>query len=223
MDILFVFAGLFYLGSIVCTCILAFVLIVALLRRKNAKKWAKRFGFSFLCIFLSFALGITLAAITSDEDEAKDSTSSTIASSSETQTETTIETCTPSTETVEPNETIEVSNEPGENWRNPIIVTVEEFANEIKADISAASDKYNGKWIQITGRVTDYSRYNSSSLSGYYLYGKYAQEGLRVVCWQNKKAEQQFLYVGRMCVCIGKVSELSISTTELVNCDISFE
>ena len=223
MDILFVFAGLFFLGSIVCTCILAVVLIFSLLLRKNAKKWVKKFLISLMCIFLSFAFGITLAAIIPDEGNKNDSVSSTISSNNEHYTETTTENPVNSTKNTEPTETLEIIYEPGESRENPLVLTVDEFVNEIKLNVSAASDKYSGKWIKITGRVTDYSRYNSSSLSGYYLYGKYAQEGVRVVCWQNKHADQQFLMVGRTCVCIGKVSEISTSTTELVNCQISFE
>jgi Ca2+/Na+ antiporter len=114
--------------------------------------------------------------------------------------------------------------EPGNRSKYPIIVTVEEFVDEINADIESAKDKYNGKWVEITGRVTDYSRYNSSSLSGYYLYGEYGDEGLRIVCWQNKGAELQFTKVGCMCTCTGLVREITTANaTEIGDCRIVFE
>ena len=113
---------------------------------------------------------------------------------------------------------------PGISSKYPLVVTVEAFANEIYADINAAGDKYNGKWVEITGRVTDYSRYNGSSLSGYYLYGGYAKDGLKIVCWQNKGDDTQFTKVGRVCTCIGLVREVStFNATEIANCQIVFE
>lgn len=123
-------------------------------------------------------------------------------------------------------ETGEITHEPvpGSSSGYPFVVTIKEFTKEIKADVDAAKDKYNGKWIKITGRVTDYSRYNSSSLSGYYLHGKYGKEGLKVVCWQNTGADLQFTKVGLKCTCIGKVREVSIgNATEIGDCQIVFE
>ena len=123
-------------------------------------------------------------------------------------------------------ETGEVIHEPapGSSSKYPFVVTVEEFANDIRANIDAAKDKYNGKWVEITGRVTDYSRYNGSSLSGYYLYGEYAKEGLKIVCWQNKEDSTQFTKVGRMCNCTGIVREVStFNATEIVDCQMVFE
>ena len=114
--------------------------------------------------------------------------------------------------------------DPGSSFGYPFVVTVDEFACEIKADVNAAKDKYDGKWIKITGKVTDYSRYSSSSLNGYYLQGKYDKEGLKIVCWQNGEADLQFTKVGCMCTCVGRVSEIStINTTEIVDCQIDFE
>lgn len=65
-------------------------------------------------------------------------------------------------------ETDEVIHEPslGSSSKYPFVVSANEFANEIKNDIDAAKEKYNGKWVKITGRVTDYSRFNSSTSSG---------------------------------------------------------
>lgn len=113
---------------------------------------------------------------------------------------------------------------PGSSSKYPLVVTVEAFVNDIRNNIDAAKEKYNGKWVEITGRVTDYSRYNGSSLSGYYLYGGYAKEGLKIVCWQNKEDSTQFTKVGRMCTCTGIVREVTTANaTEIANCQIVFE
>jgi hypothetical protein len=123
-------------------------------------------------------------------------------------------------------ETGEIIHEPapGSRSKYPLVVTVEEFVYEINSDIDAAKDKYNGKWIEITGRVTDYSRYNGGSMSGYYLYGEYGKEGLRIVCWQNKEDNTQFAKVGCTCTCLGIVREVTtVNATEIADCHIDFE
>ena len=123
-------------------------------------------------------------------------------------------------------ETGEITHEPapGSSSKYPFVVTVESFAKEIKKDVDAAKEKYNGKWVEITGKVTDYSRYNDSSLSGYYLYGKHGKEGLKIVCWQNKGADLQFTKVGHMCTCTGVVREITtVNATEIGDCKIVFD
>lgn len=112
----------------------------------------------------------------------------------------------------------------GSSRMKPYKLTAQELATEINSNIDAAKAKYNGKWVQITGKVTDYSRYSSDNLSGYYLYGKYGGEGLKIVCWQNKGALKQFDKVGDTCTCIGQVREVTtVNSTEIVNCEIIFE
>lgn len=112
----------------------------------------------------------------------------------------------------------------GSSKNNPYVLTADELVEEIETDIDAAKDKYNGKWVKITGVVTDYSRYSSDDLSGYYLYGNYGKGGLKIVCWQNKGAFKQNEKIGDACTCIGQVREIStVNSTEIGNCDIIFE
>lgn len=112
----------------------------------------------------------------------------------------------------------------GSDRNRPYVITADELAQEIDTDIDAAKKKYNGKWVKITGVVTDYSRYSSDDLSGYYLYGNYGKDGLKIVCWQNKGAFKQNEKIGDACTCIGQVREIStVNSTEIGNCEIVFE
>lgn len=121
---------------------------------------------------------------------------------------------------VEPEPEVEI----GSAKENPFVLTADELAAEINADIDAAKAKYNGKWVKITGTVTDYSRYSADDLSGYYLYGNYGVEGLRIVCWQNKGAWKQNEKIGDVCTCVGQVREITtFNATEIGDCEITFE
>ena len=178
------------------------VLIVKMIRKKPTKK---------ILIILVVAFAVFATCMTLDTDSNED-----------------IDTNADVVETTKPSDTTEnteqTQGEPGDSKDNPIVVTVEEFVNEINNDVDAAKLKYNEKWIEITGKVTDYSRYNSDSLSGFYLYGDYGDDKLKVVCWQNKGELKPFEKVGDTCTCTGIVREVTtVNATEIGDCVIVFE
>ena len=121
-------------------------------------------------------------------------------------------------------ETLALDVEVGSTKEAPIVITVAELVDEIDTDIDAAKEKYNGKWVQITGTVTDYSRYSGDDLSGYYLYGNTDDSGLKIICWQNKGAYKQNEKIGDVCTCTGQVREITtFNATEIGDCEIVFE
>lgn len=178
------------------------VLIVKMIRKKPTKK-------TLIILAVAFAVFATCMTLDTDSNEDVDTNADVV-------------------ETTKPSDTTEdteqAQGEPGDSKDNPIVVTVEEFVNEINNDVDAAKLKYNEKWIKITGQVTDYSRYNSDSLSGFYLYGNYGDDKLKVVCWQNKGELKPFEKVGDTCTCTGIVREVTtVNATEIGDCVIVFE
>ncbi len=72
----------------------------------------------------------------------------------------------------------------GSDKYHPYILTVEEFSNELLTDFQAASEKYDGKWVKITGRVLDTS--DAGTMYCYYIYGEEittGYRGMRIICW----------------------------------------
>lgn len=101
---------------------------------------------------------------------------------------------------------------------NPAKVTVSELVAEINADIDAAKDKYNGKWIKITGKVTQVV--DGGIMTGYYLYGKRGDSGLRIVCWRDGDIYKGAM-VGNTFTFVGQVREITtFNATEIGDCTI---
>lgn len=98
------------------------------------------------------------------------------------------------------------------------IVTVEELVKEIDSDIEAAKEKYNGKWIEITGTITYIS--GEGEFVGYYLYGERGKDGLKITCWVEGE-ESNLLKVGDEVTFIGAVREITIvNNTEIGLCAV---
>jgi len=109
--------------------------------------------------------------------------------------------------------------EPGDSRTNPIVVTVSQFANEINSNTDTTKTKYNGKWVQITGKVL--SAHNVAGMTSFYLHGEKGGSGLRIVCWVNKEVLKPFDYRGETHTFIGQVREVSTAnSTEIGNCEI---
>ena len=121
--------------------------------------------------------------------------------------------------TVTPTPTEEPVKEPGSSRNNPIVVTSSQFANEIKSNTDTAKTKYNGKWVQITGKVL--SAHDVAGMTSFYLYGEKGGSGLKVVCWINEEVLKPFDYKGETHTFIGQVREVSTAnSTEIGNCKI---
>lgn len=107
----------------------------------------------------------------------------------------------------------------GSSRSNPIIVTTSQFVNEINSNIDNAKERYNGKWIQITGEVN--SVHNVAGMTSFYLYGEKGGSGLKIVSWVNKEELKPFDYKGETHTFLGQVREVStVNSTEIGNCEI---
>ena len=119
-----------------------------------------------------------------------------------------------------PNETISFAI--GDSKENPIIITADELADEINTKIDDAKEKYNGKWIKITGTITDTSIYQGD-IFGYYVYGKKATTGytgVRILCWCDGGPYSGSV-LGDTQTFIGQVFEITtVNATEIVDCEI---
>ncbi len=105
----------------------------------------------------------------------------------------------------------------GESEKYPLVITVEQLVNEINKDIQVAADKYNGKWVQITGKVTHIS--DGGDMYGYYLYGEKGNSGLKITCWvtETKKSTS----VGQTKTFLGVMQEVTtVNNTEITKCTI---
>ena len=102
---------------------------------------------------------------------------------------------------------------------NPGKVTVSGLAAEIKSDIAAAGKKYDGKWIEITGKVK--SVHDVGGMSAYYLYGVRGKEGLRIVCWCDGSVMNASEVVGKTLTFLGQMREVTtFNTTDIGDCQI---
>lgn len=107
----------------------------------------------------------------------------------------------------------------GSSRSNPIIVTTSQFAKEINSNIDNAKEKYNGKWIQITGKVN--SAHSVAGMTSFYLYGEKGGAGLKIVSWVNKEVIKPFDYKGETHTFLGKVREVTtVNATEIGDCEI---
>ena len=108
----------------------------------------------------------------------------------------------------------------GEARDNPFVLTADELATEILDDIDAAKEKYNDKWVQITGTITDTS--DGGIMYGYYLYGQSATTGytgLRIMCW-CEDGPYSGSVIGDTQTFIGLLREVTtVNVTEIAECE----
>ena len=175
-----------------------------------AKKKRKHIGKAIIICFIGFIInGIAIGELGGTSDE-----TNVVTPTEETQPPV-VEHPTSSPPAV----TEEPIKEPGSSRSAPIVVTVSQFANEIKTNVDAAKTKYNGKWLQITGKVL--SAHNVAGMTSFYLHGERGGSGLRIVCWVNKEVLKPFDYRGEVHTFIGQVREVTtVNATEIGNCEI---
>ena len=173
-----------------------------------AKKNRKHIGKAIIICFIGFIInGIAIGEL----GETKEKTN-VVAPVEETQKPVPVEETTP-TSTPEP------VKEPGSSRSTPIVVTASQLANEINSNTDTAKTKYNGKWVQITGKVL--SAHNVAGMTSFYLHGEKGGSGLKVVCWVNEEVLKPFDYRGETHAFIGQVREVSaVNSTEIGNCEI---
>ena len=114
--------------------------------------------------------------------------------------------------------TLPIISRPGDTLDDPIVVTVDEFANDINTDISLAKDRYDGKYIRITGEIKQIV--DGGIMTGYYLYGNRGDDGLRVVCWKDGDPQKDVLE-GKPYTFLGVIREITTTNaTEIAECVI---
>ncbi len=181
-----------------------------------AKKNRKHIGKAIIICFIAFIInGIAIGELGETSDE-----TNIVTSTEETQTQVPVEqpTSTPAP-TPTPTAKPEPIKEPGSSRSVPIVVTASHFASEINSNTDAAKAKYNGKWVQIAGKVL--SAHNVAGMTSFYLYGEKGGSGLRVVCWVNEEVLKPFDYRGETHTFMGQVREVStVNSTEIGNCEI---
>lgn len=108
----------------------------------------------------------------------------------------------------------------GETRDNPFVLTADELASEILDDIDAAKEKYNDKWIQITGTITDTS--DGGIMYGYYLYGQRSTTGytgLSIMCWCDDGPYSGSV-IGDTQTFLGLMREVTtVNVTEIAECE----
>lgn len=104
----------------------------------------------------------------------------------------------------------------GESSTYPIKITATQLVNEINSDIDSAKQRYNGKWVEITGEITFVSK--SAGMTGYYLHGYGGSSGLKITCWVYDNNAVN-LSVGDTATFIGTMREVTImNNTEIGDC-----
>lgn len=173
------------------------------------KKKHKPIGIAMLiCIAAFFVNGIGTGTLLEQEEKEKESVVLKEEIPPENEVTTTTKEVVPSPKMV-----------PGDSRSNPVVVTVSQLANEINSNTDAAKTKYNGKWVQISGKVL--SAHNVAGMTSFYLHGEKGGSGLRIVCWVNKEVLKTFDYRGETHTFIGQVREVSTAnSTEIGNCEI---
>ena len=109
----------------------------------------------------------------------------------------------------------------GETKVNPIVVDVDTLVEEINTDIEGAKEKYNGKWVEITGEIVNH--YTVAGMTGYYLYGDRGNTGLRIICWRDGEPYSGAM-LGETFTFIGIMREVTtFNATEIGECEIIIE
>lgn len=105
---------------------------------------------------------------------------------------------------------------------NPGKVTIEQLVSEINANIDAAKAKYNGQWIEITGKVLDAD--NVAGMTRFCIYENTGVDNFRIVCWINEEVLKPFDYQGDTVVFLGQMREITtFNATEIGDCQIISE
>ncbi len=182
------------------------------------EKWQKKLRIKawlkvVLCIFLLFlAVEFTPDEAYRDSED-KETIKATVATTSVTEIPKDTEAATELAE----NQTTEV----GSSKDNPYILTVEELVEEINSDIDAAKAKYNDKWIQITGTISDTS--DGGIVYGYYIHGESTltgYRGLRIICW-CEDGPYSGSVMGDTKTFLGQMREVTtVNATEIGDCEI---
>lgn len=121
---------------------------------------------------------------------------------------------------VTPEPTVEVTEivEVGDSKETPFVLTADELATEIEADIEKAKEKYNGKWVEITGKISGTS--NGGIVYGYYIFGESATTGLRIICWCDDGPYSGSV-TGDTRTFLGQLREVTtFNATEIGDCEI---
>ena len=178
-------------------------LLINKLRKKDIHKTKKKLIVAVLCTIITFVIMCTYDL---NEEEA-DIVQQEMMTAEEVV-----------TSTVPSQERIDVS-EFGTSAENPIVITAEDLAVEIESDIDEAKVKFNGKWVKITGVITDTS--DGGVVYGYYLYGKKATSGyngLRIMCW-CEDGPYSGSVLGDTQTFLGQILEVTnVNVTEIVDC-----
>lgn len=108
---------------------------------------------------------------------------------------------------------------PGETREMAYVLTVNEFVKEIMKNKEAAAKKYNGKYVELTGKITDISTVGKK-LTGYYVNGKKGGSGLKITCWVSDSISLS-LFTGSKATFRGIVREITtVNNTEIGECEI---
>lgn len=197
--------------SSISTVLCIFSLLIRAILKKNTKKTKRNLIISVAIAILSFAVICTY--IPSDRETTEpieQGNTSVIESSGEREDD----------QKTFPDET--VSFVLGDSKENPIKITADELVAEINTDIDNAKERFNGKWVQITGTITDTSIYQGD-IFGYYVYGKNSTTGytgLRILCWCDGGPYSGSV-LGDTQTFVGKVLEITtVNATEIVDCEI---
>ena len=179
-------------------------LIIKKICKKDTKKTKRRLVVAIICSIVSLMVIGAYDTASDDVTNVADE----------------IETTGATVETVET--TTETSNfvNVGESKDNPFVLTAEELADEIMDDIDAAKEKYNDKWVMITGTITDTS--DGGIMYGYYLYGQRSTTGytgLRIMCWCDDGPYSGSV-IGDTQTFIGILREVTtVNVTEIAECE----
>lgn len=190
-------------------CFLVF--LIKKLLRKDTHKITRKLIISVIISVLLFV--VIMMYVPSEEVQSSETAATNT-------TETSEEALDLSSEVTQDNETVRL----GETKDNPFVLKAEELAAEIEQDIDAAKEKYNNKWVKITGTISDTS--DGGIMYGYYLYGKKSTSGytgLRIMCW-CEDGPYSGAVIGDTKTFLGQLREVTtFNVTEIGDCEIVSE
>ena len=196
--IMFFFAPLVWAISSTCAVINLLLLAIKKICKKDVKKTKKRLVIAIICSVISLVTICVYGTVSDDMTNVAD------------ENETTVET------TIAAPNLVNV----GGSKDNPFVLTADELADEIMDDIDAAKEKYNDKWVMITGTITDTS--DGGIMYGYYLYGERATTGytgLRIMCWCDDGPYSGSV-IGDTQTFVGILREITtVNVTEIAECE----
>lgn len=120
---------------------------------------------------------------------------------------------------IDAEQSVNNTSTPGSSVDNPITITAEQLALEIEENIILAKESYNGKWVKITGTISDTS--DAGVAYGYYLFGEKSTSGytgIQIMCWCDDGPYSGSV-LGDTQTFIGQVLEITtFNVTEIVDC-----